>query len=522
MSLLKRRTVDTNAEEKILTGLIISDVFCRDISGLISKQTIETPYISKVVKWCQDYYEKHKEAPGVHIQDIFDVEKEKLDPAEQQAIEAILAKLSERYEFSDINEEYFKEEALPFIDARELKYASSRANSLLELGRLGEAKEVYKSYKEISIQTSGWEDPFSPDVIRNHFADLQSKRNILFQLPGAIGSFIGPFERNWLVGILAPAKRGKTFWAIEIVLQAIFARRKAVLISLEMNSQRIRKRIYNRLTVMSNETKDYIFPVFDCIKNQENTCNKSNRKNGIRLLDPEGKKPTYDPASPYRPCVECRGNQDFAPSTWFTTNKIERMRIKKAVKLLEAQSLQLGYNDSLGSNLRVLSYPAFSANLKRVRSDIQTLEEDGFIPDVIAIDYPDILAPEDTRVTGRDRIDQTWKTLKGMTDEMHCNIFAPSQANRGSFDKKNVTQTDAAEDIRKIANADLFLAINQTPQEKKASITRISKIASRDEAFDQFASVIVLQQLALGQVCLDSYPDKSTNVIENIYEDFLI
>jgi hypothetical protein len=522
MSLLKRRIVDTSAEEKILTGMIISDNFCRDISKLISKHTIETPYISIAVRWCQEYYYKYKEAPGIHIQDIFEVEKEKLEVPHQQAIEAILAKLSNQYAESGINEDFFKDEAFRLIESRNLKYSSSQTSSLIELGRLDEAKQVYRSYKEISIITSGWEDPFAPQVMQNHFADEQSKKSGLFQLPGEIGNFIGPFERNWLVGILAPAKRGKTFWAIEIVLQALFSRKKSVLISLEMNSQRIRKRIYNRLTAMSSETRDYIFPVFDCLKNQKNSCNKSIRKNNLRLLDSEDKKPDYNQESPYRVCVECRGSFDFIPSTWFTTTKIEKMKIKKAQKLLEAQALQLGYNKTLGSNLRVLAYPAFSANLQRVRNDIQVLMDQGFIPDVMAIDYPDILAPEDNRITGRERIDQTWKTLKGMTDEMHCCIFAPSQANRGSFDKKNVGQTDTSEDIRKIANGDLWLAINQTPQEKKASITRISKIASRDRAFDPYESVIVLQQLTLGQICLDSIMEKGLIRNNPEFEDFLI
>lgn len=522
MSLLKRKTVDTKAEEKILTGMIISDVFCRDIGKLISKHTIETPYIATAVRWCQEYYNKYKEAPGIHIADIFEVEKEKLEVSDQQAIEAILTKLSEQYEGSGINEEYFKDEAFRLIESRELKYSSAQVSALIDLDRLEEAQEAYRSYKEISKGTSRWEDPFDPEVIRNYFADEQAGKNSLFQLPGAIGRFIGPFERNWLIGILAPSKRGKTFWAIEVALQAVFAKRKSILISLEMDFPRIKKRIFNRLTAKANETKDYVFPVFDCLKNQNGACNKAARSNRLRILDDDFQKPAYDKESKYRACAACKGTKEFIPSTWFTTNKIEKMNIRKATKLLEAQALQLGYNKLFGSNFRILSYPAFSANLQRVKGDILHLADNGFIPDVISIDYPDILAPEDTRISGRERIDQTWKTLKGLTDELHSCTFAPSQANRGSFDKKNVTQTDTSEDIRKIANGDLWLAINQTPQEKKASITRISKIAARDSEFDQYESVIVLQQLALGQICLDSYLDRATQVVENIYEDFSV
>lgn len=521
MALLKRRIVNTKSEETILIGLVTSDTFCRDILPLISKETIETPYIAKVVRWCKEYYDEYKQAPGGHITDMYEIEKESLDKADQDAISAILTKLSEEYSTADINEEYMKDQALKLIETRAMKYAASQANTLLDLGKLKEAKEAMKSYKEISLISSGWEDPLNPVVVKNHYVDQQLKKSHLFQFPGALGTFLGPMERNWLVAFMGPAKRGKTFWLIETALQAVFSHKKAIIISLEMNKERIRNRMYARLTVAASETRDYIYPVFDCLKNQNGTCNKSMRKNPISLLDTDGQKPTYNREMKYAICDACRGKQDFFPSTWFTTSKVEKMKSRKAIKMIGAQTQHFGYNEVSGSNLRTLAYPAFSANLARVKGDINNLiEYQDFVPDVIVIDYADILAPEDNRIVGRERIDQTWKSLKGMSDELHCMVLTASQSNRGSFDKKNVVQTDAAEDIRKIANSDLFLAINQTPAEKKASITRIAKIAMRDGEFDQYASCIVLQQLSLGQVLLDSYLDRSTTVIENPYDNY--
>ena len=508
MSLLKRHDVKVHTEMQILTGLIVSDTFCRDIARLIGNETIETPYISRVVRWCMDYYGQYKKSPGNNINNIFAVEKEKIAPVEKDIIEALLKKLSDEYEISSINEDYYRDEALKLINARARKFAAEQSLALTELGRHEEADEIIQKYRRVSIETSGWEDPFKPDVIRNHYSDEQLKKNFLFSLPGEFGRFIGPFERNWLVGILAPAKRGKSFWLIEMALQAVFQRKKVIFISLEMNRQRIRRRIFRRLTAQSLETQDYIYPIFDCLRNQENLCNKSERLNTInmRLLDSEGNKPTYTRDLEYRNCDLCRGTKDFVPATWFTTRKVEKMSYRKATRVLDSQVAHFGYNQNLGSNFRLIDYPAFSANLSRVRGDIMNLIDTcNFIPDAIFIDYADILAPEDARTTGRDRIDETWKTLKRMTDELHCDVFTASQSNRGSFDKKNVVQTDAAEDIRKIANSDLFLAINQTAAEKRESKCRIAKIASRDESFDQYSSVIVLQQLALGQTCLDSY-----------------
>jgi hypothetical protein len=94
--------------------------------------------------------------------------------------------------------------------------------------------------------------------------------------------------------------------------------------------------------------------------------------------------------------------------------------------------------------------------------------------------------------------------LKNLSDERHCLVVTASQSNRKSFKKKHVTQTDIAEDIRKLAHVDAMMSLNQTPEEKHSSVMRVNMIALRGDDFDEYASCIVTQQLKLGQVCLDS------------------
>jgi hypothetical protein len=98
----------------------------------------------------------------------------------------------------------------------------------------------------------------------------------------------------------------------------------------------------------------------------------------------------------------------------------------------------------------------------------------------------------------------TWKTLKNLADSYNALVVTASQSNRASFDKKNVTQTDIADDIRKVAHVDGMIALNQMEEEKRRGIMRVSYIAGRDHSFDQRRSCVVLQQLDLGQTLLDS------------------
>ena len=813
--ILRRKKVDSDIEEKILTGLIISDVLCRDMEAILQsqKEAFESPYIQKISRMIMAYYKKYRKAPGRTIQDIFNTEKKRMKEDERDLISAFLSRISDEYDDKTFNVDYLKDKAQNYFKKRSLKEISEVINSLVEIDKISEAEKEIAKYKKISKLTSEWIDPFDLKEVKKVFDDERSGKDVLFRMPGRLGELMGDFERNQLIAVLAPVKKGKTFMLSEIGIEGVLEKWKVVIISLEMASSRIQKRLYKRITSQGKEGRDYIFPCFDCLKNQENTCNKIQRGNSIRLLDVDGNKPeVFDPALRYRPCTYCRDkNKSYIPETWFITYKKDRITTKFTQKI--SGSIKRMYGD----NLRIISFPAYSANVSDIKSAIDNLEyQEGFIPDVVCIaegslvltdsglvpiekvsathklwdgenwvshggviyngikevieyngltatpdhlvwteegwrtlesckrlglriaqtgncggnlrigenyffdstsseysikkkrvclyevyqmwkrkvdtirqfiqrsckgmqnmfaakkipylalskngkqtanmsksqnfilevlwwswnkillffnnrilfmdckkfksfeerirnrqdrqqwplrtreysmvysqakyftynkntnnsqiasdktdlsantlfgrdiknifknknnqsnsfslgeqkirrekvvrgskkpvwdianagpfhrftvqgflvhnciDYADILAPEDARMTPRERSDDTWKTLKNLADSRHCLVVTASQSNRISFDKKNVTQTDIAEDIRKVAHVDMMISLNQSPSEKVKGVMRIAVIAGRDIDFDQYKTATILQQLELGQVVLDS------------------
>lgn len=498
--MLRRRTVDNSIEERILTGAIVSSQFLRNIQHITKKEYFLVPYIQIVMKWCLDYYKTYREAPNLHIQDIYTVEKTSLKEEDSILIGNFLKKLSDQYENEkSFNTEYLVDQAFSYFKKQSLKVCSENIQAYIQLGRIEEAEKEIRKFHEIQKETSGFINPLSEDIVKKFFQDELDKSHQLFSLPGKLGEMIGPFEKNWLFSIMGPAKRGKTWWLQEMAIQAILDQRKTLFISLEMNPHRILNRIYKRLTAFGNDNKKYIYPCFDCRKNQDNTCNKKERTNNIKLVDSEGNKPKFSPDMKYQPCTFCRGKKDFIVDTWFTLLRRDKLGQRNTIKVVK------GLKNMYGDNFRFKAYPAFSANISKVKSDLDELEQtEDFVPHVIVIDYADILAPEDSRITGRERLDETWKTLKNLSDSRHCLVITASQTNRGSFDKKNVTQTDIAEDIRKIAHIDGGISLNQLPNEKRKGVMRVALIAGRDIDFDQLKTCIVLQNLQLGQVLLDS------------------
>lgn len=498
---MRKRVVNTSIEDKILTGLIVSDKVCRDVYKMIRKNSFLNPYIQTISKWIIDYYKKYHKAPKQQIQDIYNVEKEKIKEEEHPLISSFLSRISESFEKEEsLNEDYLIDISIEYLKKTAMKNIIAKVDSCLEVGKVSDAEKELFSYKQVTRDSGKFINPFSEDAIKKFFEDEANESNRLFSMDGALGNLIGTFERGTLVGIMAPAKRGKSFWLMEVAIRAFFERKKVLFVSLEMPQFKMERRILKRIVSRGNESKDFVFPCFDCYKNQMNICRKSVRVGRGKLRDASGNKPeVFDRGINYTVCDVCRGTNDFQVDTWFTLIRKQRKTLANTKKL--GQGLMQMYSD----NFRLVCYPKFSANVSDIKSDIDILEADeDWIPDVIVVDYADILAPEDSRVIGRDRYDETWKMFGNLADIRRALVVTASQTNRQSFNKKNVTQIDAAEDIRKIANVDVMISLNQTPQEKRQGVMRVAVVAGRDDDFDQYRTCLVLQNLELAQVCLDS------------------
>jgi hypothetical protein len=511
---LMRRRVDTSSEEKILTAFIVSSKFCKEVFPITNIEYFQTDYAKKIVAWTSEYFDKYQTCPDRQIKEIFNYHKPDLKEADAENIGLFLAKLSDQYETDDkFNSDYYIDQAVEYYRGQAVRVIVEKSKVLLDIGKLDDAEQLVRDYKKVAKETSEWINPLDKNFIRKTLLEDQNK-DVLFSFPGALGHVLGKLERGWLIGILGPMKRGKTWYLQEFAMHALFERLNVVFISLEMDSSRVAKRIYKRLTAYGEEEKNYAYPTFDCKRNQDNTCTLGERTNHIKLLDEKGQKPTFHPDMKYRVCSVCRGKRKrFSADAWFIIHKREKLKIRNAVKKIQ------GMEQLFGSNLRLLSYPAYSANITKVKRDIDKLEYiEGFVPDVVVIDYADILAPEDSRQVGRERSDETWKMLKNLSQSKHSLVVTASQSNRSSISKKNVTQTDIAEDIRKIAHVDMMISLNQLPDEKRFGIMRIAVIAHREKDFDQLSQCMVLQQLELGQPQLDSELCNDFKEIQNLRE----
>lgn len=125
-----------------------------------------------------------------------------------------------------------------------------------------------------------------------------------------------------------------------------------------------------------------------------------------------------------------------------------------------------------------------------------------FIPDVLLVDYPDLMRTKTKHDQHRHALGEIFQDLRGIAIKRDIAVGAVTQANRASRGAQLVTDVHIAEDYSKVATADLVLTYSQTSQERELGLARLFVAAGRTDV-DKFA-VLITQNYATGQFVQDS------------------
>lgn len=498
----RQESSDSHIERSILTGMIVSDTVLRHVSLIYKASFMTAPFTKTVASWCLGYFKKYNKAPSSHIQDIYETQRRNgLNPEQAQLIGRFLSGISQEYEREEqFNAEYVIHQIEDYFQERSVIVLHETIGQHIETGNFLEAHATIAEFHKVEASLSvGYEPLIDKALIRRAFETSDS----LFTLPGALGQLVGPLERDYLLGIAGPFKRGKT-WALSyFALHGLYNRCNVAFFTLEMPELRMTKRLLSSITGLPLRPPPHgvlYYPVWDCFDNQTGTCRKPERINFKTVRSDQGKLSYREAPRDYRPCAACRGTRNWKPDTWLEPRKTQQLTWKEAQE--EGQAL---YESLMGSRFKLECWPPYSAGISQIKATLQLWEyTDNFVPDLIIVDYADILAPEIGTKEYRHQIDRIWKGLKALAHENHALVITASQTNKTTLDKPNMKQGDVSEDARKLGHVDAMLGINQTPIEKAEGISRIVVTAQRYEGFSLLTQAIILQQLEAGQWCLDS------------------
>jgi len=501
---IKRHKINDTVEEKqIATAFVVSDRFCRDMAELYEPRFIQVSYIRIICDWCFDYYRDYEMAPKDAMTEVYEKRIAEIqDEEEADLVTKFLVTISEDYEEKDnFNEQWYIDNGSGYFKKRSLQLLGEEVAKSAERGDTGGAEELINKHRRIERITSGWFDPLDDDEIKTTFEDMGTDR--LFKMPGALGEMIGWFERGQLWGVMGPMKRGKSFWLQEFLMQAALNNLRVALITLEMKKTQTKTRLYRRVTGLVGDEgpTEFTYPVFDCLKNQDGSCRLNERTNKYRVIDDDGIVEEYRPGMKYSPCTACRGTKNhkqFIAEVWYKQTERERMTLKGAQSKLRL------FKRVYKPRIRYKTYPSFSATIDDIQRDLDLLGTRlGFVPDMIAWDYPGITKSEKGKKP-LDVMNELWMIGKGIAEERHSLVVAAHQGNRESIDQFTIKQRHTSTAISVLAHCDGFLTLNQTDEEKRRGLMRLGMMLAREQDFGMFTQATVLQSIGTGQTMLDS------------------
>lgn len=504
------KEIDSKLERKILTGAIVSDEFCRALRDMYKPEFMKLKQSRIVFQWCFEFFLKYGKCIGREIESRLDDVSDSLRPDDFTYIKTFLESISDEYDEKHFNVPHLVDRTKKYFSKRSYEVFFERGKTLLERDKLDAVRRLVEKQKEVRRKTSDWFYPFSSDEILKFNVD--DTENKLMRFEGALGHLIGWIKRGWLVSLVGLEKGKKTFWITEFAFLALTHGLKVYAVNLEMNKAQWQSRIYQRLTglpspeVVNDEfnKKEFIcFPVFDCVKNQDGTCKKVLRRGRVPLLNSAGDIPEYHPRMKYKVCSACRGTKDFKTAYWFDSFKPNKVQ-----KTSEIERKARSFENLFGKkNFIVETFPAYSANSDDINQRLDELEYvEGFVPDVLLIDYLEITDDEKSTssFSERGRVDAKWKKYKKLGSERHMAVITVEQAKAAAVDKKSLGFSDWSEDKRKNAHVDLKIGLNQHGYEADHGVMRIGMILNRHGKVIKSREVMVLQQLDIGQICLDS------------------
>lgn len=134
----------------------------------------------------------------------------------------------------------------------------------------------------------------------------------------------------------------------------------------------------------------------------------------------------------------------------------------------------------LPGKLKIKYFPPKGISSKKLELHIEKMTSSGNKPDLIIIDYADLL------LSHSNRSDSTYQEqggiyieLRGMSGELEIPIWTASQANRSSIDSEVIEADKVSDSYAKVMNADFIMSMSRRSKDKLNNTARIYIMKNR-------------------------------------------
>lgn len=465
---MKISKFSSDEERTILAALIVQD----EVLGRVyqrfgtSRDLFKSRWANLLASWCLQFFSRYQRAPRQAIRGaVRRYAETSRDPETLDLLETFLAQLGPdlRQVARKMNVDYLVDLTASHLDRVRLSRLTEDIQAALERGDVDEARKVYAAYERIDLATCDWMT-FDADRVREALRRREEEERLV-SFPGDMDRFLSPhFKRGGFLAFAGPDKRGKSYWLQEVVWQALKQRRRVLYYVLgDMSWEEVFQRLSVRMTRKPLETCEVRIP-------QE--------------IIPRGQED--EPEVRYR-CTEERAG--------LTLSDVEKAR----QRLLSTTA-----QDEI--HLRIKCEGGYVVSAGDIEQDVMRVTRQGWPPDLVVVDYLDLLAPEPhTRQQElRHQTNTSWIIMRRIALKNHCLVVGATQTAATAYSAWVIRKGDFSEDKRKNAHVTGMIGINQTDSEKEKGIYRLNWVVLRGGRWSESHVLWTAGELAIACPCIVS------------------
>ena len=154
-------------------------------------------------------------------------------------------------------------------------------------------------------------------------------------------------------------------------------------------------------------------------------------------------------------------------------SQIEPSKLKNHLDLVK------GIVDKVEGNLIIKYYPGRTATANTLLAHIDYLSMQDFIPDLIVVDYADLMRTPTKSNARYEELGYIYEELRSMSGELQVPIWTASQTQRSSIHDEIIEADKIAESYNKVKTADVLLSLSRKTEDKINNTGRAHLIKNR-------------------------------------------
>ena len=146
--------------------------------------------------------------------------------------------------------------------------------------------------------------------------------------------------------------------------------------------------------------------------------------------------------------------------------KFQQETVKKALEKVKGKLL-------------IKYFPTRSASVQTLNAHLKQVELSGFKPDIVIVDYADIMRDISGGKELRHQLGNIYEDLRGLAGEMDIPIWTASQANRSALEEDVIDASKVAEAYSKVMTSDFVVSVSRKIEDKVGNTARFHVIKNR-------------------------------------------